>query len=135
MKKRKIGIILILIGIGIPAVMSCFMGYDEDWFIKLEREGVFHRKLTSKEISDLKEVTERVKKEDNPLLSGRDESIRKIIATYFQEKEAWDKNNFWSIVYERRLIVPFRTFLAIGVLTFITGIGFIIFSFFPKKQD
>ncbi len=152
MKKRKAGILLILIGVGIPLVLFFFQdGGDFDlgnWNLKtLERE------LTLEEIKMIKSRIDEILEERGPLVEwliqrgvasepGKDSQINRwmspigptetYLANLLGDKDF--KSQQWSITTGKHKYIPYKYSIGIGIILVLFGFGMLIFSFFPKEE-
>jgi len=124
-KKRKIGISLIIIGIGFPLVLSIFSfeGMEE-----------VERKLNQAEIKSIQERVQIVAKrlESEELLS-KSNSLEQELWFIFGGENPYERET-WKIRYTA-LPLPYRYVFGAGVAIFLLGIWFVIMSFFPKEKS
>lgn len=134
-KKRKIGIILILIGIGIPLVLFFFL---EDGIVyTIETQKILVRKLSHKEVMTLKSMlNKKIGKTDKKILTT--EEFIGLAAKEELILDLFGKNHFsrerWKIYTRNYLSIPYRKTLGIGILFILIGSCMFIFSFFPKES-
>ena len=152
-KKRKVGIFLLLIGIGIPSVLFFFQD-DGNLNLGSPTYKEIERKLTPTEIEAIEEkmaAKEAWRKAlDNKLTKVRTKrmDIIKLFAevrVMLVSKPPIDKKlkenvnkEIWIINSKVRFVIPFKFFVGIGIILILSGIGMLIFSFFPKahmKED
>lgn len=138
MKKRKAGILLILIGVGIPLVLFFFQNNGE--FVLKERElKVIKRVLTPSELSALFKVIETQKTLDE-IWVKRGESEESDLIKFVNEKMLEEiistaKMYEWSIFTGKANTVQYRTVIGIGLFLVLMGFGLVIFSFFPPSKQ
>ncbi len=160
MNKRKItGIILFLIGLGMPLVLYFFQEDGVVWTINIHK--TIERKLTKDEINALNEVS-RIKKELETLYPDEFKNIAPTITEekppahkmsfedfvrvmlYYESKliqpvkRSYAVNNFekegWTIDSIERVEIPYRQIVGMGILFIFLGLSFFIFSFFHKRK-
>lgn len=137
MKKRKAGILLILIGVGIPLVLFFFQNNGE--FVLKERElKVIKRVLTPSELSALFKVIETQKTVDE-IWVKRGESAVSDFQKFVNDKMLEEITNTakvyeWSIFTGKANTVQYRTVIGIGLLLVLMGFGLVIFSFLPSDK-
>ncbi len=117
---RKSGVSLILIGIGIPLILFFFQTSGEFRF--LGNVQAFERSLTPAEIMSIKEAI-RAEKENmgtiQKAVEGVKEKYRKRMGEdYFREK--------WTVQTKGGFAVPYRYFLAFGLILVLIGFGRVI---------
>jgi len=123
-KKKKIGIILILVGVGIPLVLFFFQE-NGDLKFKNPTVKVIERKLNPKEI----EIIEKKREEDK--------TRKTSYLTYLDEffgKDYWKKEE-WTIQHIEVYLIPYKYSIGIGIALILIGIGMITFSFFPREEN
>ena len=168
-RKIKVGIILILIGIGIPSVIRFFYQGENSLNIKIR----INDKLREEEVktlnsvydlskvlldikSSLKKISEDIKMPFEPY-ADLSLATAKIDKTYKEIDDLWNKAHVphagrWQEVNEksggllglskfssdteivRVIFFPFGYFVGIGLIFFITGIGFVVLPLIGRKQ-
>jgi hypothetical protein len=117
---RKSGISLILIGIGIPLILFFFQTNGEFRF--LGNVQVFERSLTPAEINSIKEAIKEEKENMGTIqktVEGVKEKYRKRMGVdYFKEK--------WTVQTKGGFAIPYRYFLAFGLILVLIGFGRVI---------
>jgi hypothetical protein len=118
MIKRKIGIILILVGISIPLVM---LFLQTDGAIKFGKEKVIERELTQAERQQIKKQAEKKFKE-----TGNE---------YYKSWMLFEIEGpmRYRVLYEG-FTIRYKHCIGLGILLLFIGIGFFTFSFFPSKK-
>jgi len=137
-KKRKFGILLILIGFGIPLVLFFFQD-DGDLNMGNPTYKVIERELTSNEIDWFEEkisVITNISSVFEKWLRDNDRFQDLWFASYDLEENLKEsiKKSRWTIESKLILVIPYKYFVGIGVLLIFIGMGMIIFSFFPKVE-
>jgi len=149
-KQKKTGLILILIGFGIPIISLCFQTEDLLFEIKTPTYKEIERKLTQDEINAIKaqsiqsnspiiKTTEELfgtKEQELKALSKErraqsfeqwaDEQLIKQIDKLLYEKNYYTQK--WIVKSKALLTIRWRYFLGIGFIFIFTGIGKIILS-------
>jgi len=128
-KKRKIAILLILIGIGIPLILFFFQ--EDNVLYEIYGTKEVKRELTPGEISAIKKTKERAK-------SIMPEQERRRYEIY----ESWIKSTYgedyflngysFEIRTHTYLPIQYRNCVGVGIIFIFIGMGIFIFSFFPK---
>jgi len=146
-KKRKVGILLILIGIGIPSVLFFFL--DDYYYLNLGSPTykVIERKLTPTEIEAIeekmatkeawrKELSNKIARNPKALTEDIRNDIRLMLALPPIDKKLKENVNkeIWVINSKVSFVIPFKYFVGLGVALILIGIGFFLFSFFPKAH-
>lgn len=139
MRKRKAGVLLILIGIGIPLVLFFFqnnygeISFGSPVFKRIER------KLNPDEIKAYEEkntILKGIEKRLEDTLKGKLglydklvllEDVNQVLGKYKYDKE------IWTISKKVRLLFPYEYSNGVGIILIIIGTGVLIFSFFPKE--
>lgn len=139
-KKRKVGILLILIGIGIPLVLLFF---QEDGEIRLGREVVkeVERNLTPEEIEFIKKQKELIESEKAKLpkipegyeLVGYERWKLAQIEAIIKDEDFLKKEK-WTVRTEGKRLMPYKYTVGIGIVFILVGVGFFIFSFLSLEQ-
>jgi len=152
-RRIKIGIIFILLGIGIPLILYFFQ--DDGVLLEIPINKVIERKLNPNEIEEIKsmlsEIQERIISEME--LRGTD---LEFILNYFPDKEIKEKQKkeelklyatwllerikgkdflkkiTWTIKQNIEIKISFRKIIGLGIFLIFIGLGLIIFSLFPK---
>lgn len=138
-KKRKMGILLILIGIGIPLVLAFFQD-DGKLNLGSPTYKVIERKLTPTEIEAIEEKMAaegawRKALDNKKVLTEDKYYIRWMLALKPIDKKLKENVNkeIWVINSKVRFVIPFKFFVGIGIILILSGIGMLIFSFFSKS--
>jgi hypothetical protein len=117
---RKTGILLILIGIGLPLILSFFQ--DEGEFRFFSASLIAERSLTQDEIVSIKKVMAEKKQRMDTLQRAAEEvksAARKQLGEdYFKDK--------WTVKEYSGFSIPFKYTIAVGLLFFLVGIGKLI---------
>jgi hypothetical protein len=117
---RKTGILLILIGIGLPLILSFFQ--DEGEFRFFSASLIAERSLTPDEIASIKKVMAGKKQRMDTLQRAAEEvksAARKQLGEdYFKDK--------WTVKEYSGFSIPFKYTIAVGLLFFLVGIGKLI---------
>jgi len=123
-KKRKTGILLILIGIGIPLVLFFF---QEDGEIRIKNFLLkeIERNLSQSEIRAIEEKKELKKNS----MSDFEKFMEERGA--YRDKNGWKKEKW--IIRGTKYLIPYKYSIGIGIIPVLVGIGMVIFSFFPKE--
>jgi hypothetical protein len=139
-KKRKIGILLILIGVGIPLVLFFFQHRGYLYFGNPTYK-LIERKLTPDEIEILNKKALAANAWFRKL--EKKESLEKN-EYFLKYKLAFDESNriqsdnvsklAWTIEYKLTLVIPYKNSIGIGIFLIFIGVGIIIFSFLPKEK-
>ncbi len=139
-KKGKIGILLILIGIGIPLVLFFF---QEDGEIRLGRTIIkeVERNLTPEEIEFRKRQIELIetekakltKKEKLEDMSLYDRWMYLEIEGIIKDDDFLKKVK-WTVRTEGKRLMPYKYTVGIGIIVIFVGIGFFVFSFLSLEQ-
>lgn len=139
-KKRKFGILLILIGFGIPLVLLFFQD-NGDLNIGNPTYKVIERKLTPTEIETIEEKIAARNSwlknlENKETLEKNEYYIRFNLAVVRLDEMQSVKINksAWTIKSKLILVIPYKYFVGIGILLIFIGMGMVIFSFFPKDK-
>jgi hypothetical protein len=111
--KRKLGVILILVGIGIPLALYFFQVSGE---ITFKEDKIIERVLTENEKQKIVKAEEKYKADKD------------MKAFYDQLSE-----NVFRIPHGG-LAFPYKYSIGIGIIIELLGIGFFTFSFFPSKK-
>ena len=139
-KKRKIGILLILIGVGIPLVLFFF---QEDGEIRLGRTIIkeVERNLTPEEIEIIKrqkeliEALEKVKMTEKEIEDmGLYEQYKHLQLKGLIKDEDFIRKEKWTVRTERKRLMPYKYTVGIGIIVIFVGIGFFAFSFLSLEQ-
>lgn len=128
MKKRKIGILLVLIGIGIPLVLFFFQDDGYIYFGDFRYKEI-ERKLTPGEIKALEDI-KRNRMTFSPSAIEQEELLEKYRREFMGED--YYKKEIWSIRSKSRFEIPYQYSIGIGIFLILFGIGMIIFSSSPK---
>ena len=117
---RKAGILLILIGIGLPLILSFFQ--DEGEFRFHNASMVAERNLAPDEIADIKKAIAEKKQSMDALHRVAEEvksaARRQLGEDYFKDK--------WIVREYSGFSIPFKYTIALGLLFFLVGIGKLI---------
>lgn len=138
-KKRKIGTLLILVGIGIPLILFFFQDLRGDLvLVKTIRELKYTEKvLDPKNPDDAKRI------KGLKILGELDQLIPwigvldKEEITYTSDKKTGLVHMRWDYYYDikrRGFEIPCKYFIALGIILTLIGAGMITFSFFPKES-
>ena len=138
-KKRKIGILLILIGVGIPLVLFFF---QEDGEIRLGRTIIkeVERNLTPEEIEFRKRQKELIEAEKAKLTKKEIEDMSLYDRWMYGGIEGiikdddFLKKEKWTVRTERKRLMPYKYTVGIGIVVIFVGIGFFAFSFHTLQQ-
>ena len=139
-KKRKVGILLILIGVGIPLVLFFF---QEDGEIRLGRTIIkeVERNLTPEEIEIIKRKKELREAEKAKLTKKEIEDMGYYDRWmgYLQiegiiKDEDFLKKEKWTVRTERKRLMQYKYTVGIGIVFILVGIGFFIFSFHSLER-
>ena len=145
-RKRKIGILLVLIGIGIPSVLYFFQ--DNGVLFTIHRIKIIE-KVKTEYINTLlgtipwtkeerKRLSEMPEKESYPLLVKLAEQDMQAIVmqrlmvkalAFFQEDL-----EIVTVTTRKDIPIPYRQFIGVGILIALIGLGMFIFSFFPGNK-
>lgn len=119
-KRRKRGIILILVGVGISLVLLFF---QEDGVLFSGRNIIarVERTLTPEEVLAYEKYLDNRPSSENPYY---DKWMRPIDLSK-QE---------WTITKEKRFIFNYNYVIGISILIILIGIGMIILSYFPEED-
>lgn len=133
-KKRKVGIFLLLIGISIPSVLFFFQ--DDGILLKYKfQEKKVKRNLTKTEIERIDWIRDSAASWYE-YQAKRDEAKKKLFEFIQEYLEPYIKEENkvaeWEITTSSKIDVPFKYFVGLGVALILVGIGFFLFSFFPK---
>lgn len=135
-RKRKIGILLILIGVGVPIVLYFF---QEDGEIRLGKSIIkeVERNLTPEEIEFVKLEKNLQEKLRKMKISEKERGEEEQFEKYMKSKGAVKKEDYmkkekWTIRTEAKRIMPYKYTIGIGLIFILVGIGMFIFSF-PLK--
>jgi len=121
-KKIKIGIMLMLIGIGTPAVLAFFQE-DGDLF---KIQSVFMRGLNDlgdETLAEMKSIDFFVSDLD-PIIQEKFKSLRKLMTR-------WEGQYYLIKGFDLKL--PYKYSVGIGIIFFLTGLGLVIFSAIGRK--
>jgi len=118
--KRRTGVLLILIGIGIPLILFFF---QEDGEFRFFNSGIVsERSLTKSEIKEIKKAIEEKKKhmsEIQKIIEEIKEKYRKQLGEdYYKEK--------WIVHTYSGFSIPYKYSVAIGFILVLIGIGKLI---------
>lgn len=135
-KKRKAGILLILVGVGISLVLFFF----QDRYGDIKLIGPLFKTKHYEVILDPK-----VPEEAREIKSAKflEKLHRAQEGQQFDEKYMIKTDEKGLVhVWERDRVetfggieIPYRIFLAVGIILVLIGIGMVTFSFFPKKEN
>lgn len=137
MKKRKIGIILILIGISIPSVIYFFTNDDQEISFSESKGKTITRRLTQNELKALSRKKEYYRNFINEYKKLKDEDLSFALNTpVINTVNDDDITISWNIYTFSGggFSIPYRYFVGIGLAIIFIGIGLFIFSFFPKEE-
>ena len=151
-KKLKIGIFLILFGIGMPLVLFFFQ--EDGTMFTITRTTTAIKNPTKDKTAELEQkigeivdvvtriyekyVTPKQRAEEIPdldvFLEGHHNG-GKIYKISAELKNLFETGK-WTETTNERIDIPFRHFVGLGVLFMLLGIGFIVFSFsyFSKSK-
>jgi len=124
-KQRKIGLLLVLIGIGIPLVLVCFQNEDLEFTLRSPTYKEVERSLTPDEIKVIKEL------KNKSLFLQWAPGIVEEENTLFGEDSYKEK---WIINSKVILRIPYRYFIGIGLILIFVGIGKVILSISSKEK-
>lgn len=132
-KKRKIGILLILIGVGIPLVLFFF---QEDGEIRLGRTIIkeVERNLTPEEIEFRKRQKELIEAEKAKLTKKEIEDMSLYDRWMYGGIEGiikdddFLKKEKWTVRTEGKRLMPYIYTIGIGIVIILVGIGFFVIS-------
>lgn len=136
--KRKIGILLILIGIGIPLVLFFF---QEEGEIRLGRTIIkeVERNLTPEEIEFIKRQKELI--EAKVKMTKKEIEDMDLYDRYTYSKlkglikdEDFIKKEKWTVRTEGKRLMPYKYTVGIGIIVILVGIGFFVFSFYSQES-
>lgn len=136
-KKRKVGIFMLLIGFGIPSVLFFFQGRTGSLLEYKFQEKTVKRSLTKTELERIDWIR------DSAAFwyeyhTKRDEAKKKLFEFIQEYLEPYIKEENKVAEYEIRtsskINVPYEYSVGLGVALFLIGIGFFLFSFFPKAH-
>lgn len=138
-KKRRIGILLILIGVGIPLVLFFF---QEDGEIRLGRDVVkeVERNLTPEEIEFRKRQKELIEAEKAKLTKKEIEDMGYYDRWMYPllegtiKDEDFLKKEKWTVRTEGKRLMPYKYTVGIGIVVILVGIGFFVFSILSLEQ-
>jgi len=117
---RKTGILLILIGIGLPLILSFFQ--DEGEFRFFSKSFVAERSLAPVEIASIKKAMAE-KKQRMDTLQRVSEEVKSAARKQLGEDYFKDK---WIVREYSGFSIPFKYTIALGLLLFLVGIGKLI---------
>jgi len=141
--KRKIGILLILIGIGTPLVLFFFQ--EKGTIFTIASSKTINRRLTPNEIYTLKKISELKEKAREAKENEKKWSFEEFMKYWLEyEKDLlneivkiYGENHFenetWNIYTHQTIDISVRHFIGLGILFALFGIGFFLFSFFSKE--
>jgi len=127
----KIGIILILIGIGIPLVLCFFQ--DDGVIYEIQTSKVIERKLNPAEIESIKAKIKKLNETTTEIESYFDRLTKQSRIDESYEKDRFDKER-WTVGTRKTIEIPFRQVIGIGLIFILFGIGLFIFSLVPKDK-
>jgi len=135
-KKRKVGIFLLLIGIGIPSVLFFFQ--DDGILLEYKfQEKTVKRNLTKTELEKIDWVRSSAASW-NEYRAKKDEAKKKLFEFIQEYLEPYVKEENkvaeWTIRTSSKINVPYEYSVGLGVALILVGIGFFLFSFFPKAH-
>lgn len=145
MKKQiKTGLLIIVIGIGIPIVSFFFQTEDLVFKLGSPTYKEIERKLTPVEIKAIEEVRAgRLERMRESEIKARDQYrgeeakyIRWMIETYEAEHTLFGEDYYkekWLVKSKAKLVIPYKYFLGIGFILIFIGIGKIVLSI-PSRE-
>ncbi|MFC2166065.1 hypothetical protein ACFLT2_13850 [Acidobacteriota bacterium] len=117
---RKVGILLILIGVGLPLILSFFQ--DEGEFRFHSASLVAERSLAPAEIASIKNAMAE-KKQGMDTLQRVSEEVKSAARKQLGEDYFKDK---WIVREYSGFFIPFKYTIALGLLFSLVGIGKLI---------
>lgn len=116
-EKRKLGIILLLIGLGLPLVLYFFQDAGQLGF---HRSSIIaERSLTQREATEIKRAIEQEKKR-----MGRIErAIEEVRERYRRLADQDLHKDRWVIKYNVGFSIPFKYIVALGIILALLGVG------------
>lgn len=132
-RRIKIGIIFILLGIGIPLVLYFFQ--DDGVVLEIPITKVIERKLTPSEVLTIQSNISKIR--EDMMLKVKANKINLYIPEgnwLFEKmygKDYLRKVN-WTITKKIEIKISFRKIIGLGIFLIFIGLGLIIFSLFPK---
>jgi hypothetical protein len=115
--RRRTGVLLILIGIGIPLVMFFIQTDGELRFFS--SSFIAQRSLSPTEIAEIKKAIEAKKNQ-----MGKVEKAAEAVKERYRKQMGEDYfKETWFVRRYSGFSIPFRYFLALGLLLILVGIG------------
>jgi len=148
MKRQiKTGLLIIVIGIGIPIVTFFFQTEDLVFNLGSPTYKEIERTLTPDEIKALEEdragrlerMREGERKAKNEYM-GKEKAkyIRWMIETYEAEHALFGEDYYkekWLVKSKAKLVIPYKYFLGIGFILIFIGIGKIVLSIPSREKN
>lgn len=116
-ERRRTGLLLLLIGIGIPLILSFFQ--EEGEFRFFSTTHVFERSLTPGEADAIKQSVQVQKSQ----LSGTQKVVEEIKERYRKQMGEDYYKEKWIYRKYDGFIIPFKYALAFGLLLGLIGLG------------
>jgi len=114
---RKAGILLILIGIGLPLILSFFQ--DDGEFRFFSASLVAERHLSPREIASIKKAVAEEKRRMDTIqrvaAEVKSAARKQLGEDYFRDK--------WIVKEYSGFSIPFKYTIAVGLLFFLIGVG------------
>ncbi|MFW6132243.1 MAG: hypothetical protein ACOC5F_06585 [Candidatus Aminicenantaceae bacterium] len=140
-RKRKVGILLILIGIGIPLVLFFFQNRKGNIVImKPKYKTEYHEIiLDPKDPKDAEEINLRKIAEDyvralpprEPEKSHPDKNEKNMTTDERGLVHDWEPK---EIMIHEGVKIHYKYPLVTGIILILVGVGIVIFSFFPRES-
>lgn len=140
MRQKKLGIILMLIGIGIPSVLAFFQEDNELFYISSRKtdtlmEAGMELGKSLIELDDARKAVEElfITRDDleEYLLKSRISQLQESIVRVKLATYAWVK--LMKSTNEINFHLPYKYSIGLGLIIFITGIGLEIFAIMNRK--
>lgn len=114
---RKTGLLLILIGIGLPLLLSFFQ--TEGAFRFFSSSMIAERTLTSQEINEIRVAVDKKKS----CLDELQRAVAFIKEKYRKQLGEDYYKDIWQVRKYHGFLIPFKYMIALGLLLVLVGVG------------